>query len=392
MATSQDIVKQTAGKELVTIESFIKKNEAMIKRALNNTISPERFLAVINIVMQSPALQGCSQNSLVSAVLQTVQIGLTPGPVGHVYYVPFYKGQTREVQMIVGYRGLVELINRSKEASVLSAFVVYEKDQFQYEQGFNPVLRHIPADGDRGPMIGVYCIAKIHLANEKVFVYIQKAEVEKVKTESLNKIAPDKRNYSPWVKWEESMWMKTAVRRIAKLLPLSVEVQRRISADETVKTAIVPNMADAQDHANWDAQEAEIVPQEQGKPEQQASKPDESKTEPPTATAPLTKQQATQKAIDDFDGKPVKRLIEMPIGSTLTEGDFLVHGVEFKGNIGKNGKSTIHCEDTQGQEYYIDKWGEVKDAVDGQICTILLIKVGEYQGKRKYMADKIVLK
>lgn len=383
MATQALAKNQAQGSQLITVEEYIKKNEHLIRRALNNTIDVDRFLAVVNIVMQSPALTGCSQNSLVSAVLQTVQIGLTPGQIGHVYYVPFYKGQVREVQMIIGYRGLVELVNRSKEATILSSFVVYEKDYFEYENGLNPVLKHRPFAGDRGEMIGVYCIAKNNIANEKVFIYLQKEEVEKVKRESLNKIAADKRQYSPWVKWEEMMWCKTSVRRIAKLLPLSIEIQQGIEADETIKTAISPKMTDAPDKTDWNTvTDAEVV----RTPHSDGANP--SQDSPQQENASSNNQGQPESAVR---GSNVK-LEALEVGEVLSEIELLVKSVKFMANVGKNGITHFKCEYADGSECFVSKWGKMKEDVTGALCLFLEVKCEEYNGAKQFKVEKVVVK
>jgi len=369
MANIEQVNNQAKSTQLVTVNDYLNKNKDLITRALSKTISPERFLAVVNIVMQSPALQGCTQNSLVAAVLQTVQIGLTPGNISHVYYVPFTNKGVKEVQMIVGFKGLVELVNRSKEATVLNAECVFERDQFQYEKGLNPILRHVPAEGNRGEFRGVYAIAKNMLANEKVFVYLDKEEVEKVKRASK----AGSSDYSPWKQWFEEMAKKTAVKRLCKLLPLSIEIQEKIATDETVKVSLSPKMTETPDKADWNATDAEVVKEENTKTAepQQTEQPEHTQTE---------------------EKEEGKHLIDVPVGESISEIDFLVNGVEFKSNVGKNGMSYVHVEDTQGQEYYIQKWGAISDNIEGEICTFLLVKVGEYQGKRQYLADKIIVK
>jgi len=191
-------------------------------------------------------------------VIQTAQLGLQPGNIGHVHLVPFENKGVKEVQLIIGYRGFVELVNRSGKATILTAEVVYDNDFFEYEQGLNPVLRHKPAEGERGEKRGVYCIAKNLLANEKVYIYLARSDVEKIKAAS--KAASS--DYSPWNKWAEEMWKKSAVKRITKLLPLSAEEQEAISADETIKTRIDEKMTEVPDETRWNAEEAQVVPAE----------------------------------------------------------------------------------------------------------------------------------
>jgi recombination protein RecT len=364
MAT-QDMVKKAAqGTQIVTIEDYLKKNEHLIVRALQNTISPERFLAVTNIVMQSPALMGCSQASLVAAVLQTVQIGLTPGAISHVYYVPFVNKGVKEVQMIVGYKGLVELVNRSKDATILTAECVYEKDQFQYEKGLNPTLRHIPASGDRGAFVGVYAIAKNMLANEKVFEFLSKEEVEKVRSASKAGAS----DYSPWNKWFDEMAKKTAVKRLCKLLPISVEVQQSISADETVKVNIAPKMVDVPDKTEWT--DAVVVPQPKPEPAQEATKSPEPTPEP-TKQEEAVKTPPTPES-DSIMGVYKSRKIR-PV----------------KGRDGKAKDMTDWTVDVNGDILIISQFGGHDEYPADTVLIFSGIKTSEWQGKTQYLAGKV---
>jgi recombination protein RecT len=256
--TQVDKAKELASKtQIVTVQDFITKKKDLIARVLPKAITPERLLGIFEMILNSsPKLKECSQKSLIGAVIQTAQLGLQPGNIGHIHLIPFNNKGVLECQLIIGYRGYVELVNRSKEATILSAEVVYEKDQFQYEQGLNPILRHIPAGGDRGEKIGVYCIAKNLLANEKVFVYLQKEDVEKIKAASKSASS----DYSPWSTWPDEMWKKSAVKRITKYLPLSAESEKAISADETIKTEITPDMTEVKDVTDWQGQEPIDVP------------------------------------------------------------------------------------------------------------------------------------
>ena len=249
MSNVQVVKKAVNDTKVVSVQSFMENQRDLIAKVLPKTITPERMLGIFTMILKSsPMLSKCSQSSLIGAVIQTAQLGLQPGNMGHIHLIPFNNKGVMEVQLVIGYKGFIELVNRSGKASILNAEVVYGNDFFEFEQGLNPVLRHIPKDGDRGEKVGVYCIAKNLLANEKVFVYIQKDEVEKVKKSSRS----GESDYSPWKNWPEEMWKKTAVKRISKLLPLSAEDQKAISADETIKTKIDPEMTSIPDETNWD--------------------------------------------------------------------------------------------------------------------------------------------
>jgi recombination protein RecT len=254
MATQQEVAKQASKQKVVTVYDFLEQKKDLIAKALPASITPDRLIGVFTMVLRSsPELAQCSQMSLISSVIQTVQLGLTPGNIGHCYYIPFNNKQKdgsyqKEVQFVIGYKGIVELVNRCGKASLLSTEIVYENDKFEHQMGLNPILNHVPTSGDRGSVAGVYCIAKNLVANEKVFVYLSKADIDKVRLSSK----AGQSDYSPWAKWYEEMAKKTAVKRICKLLPLSVDDQRKVAQDETIKNEIQPDMASVKDDAQWD--------------------------------------------------------------------------------------------------------------------------------------------
>ena len=267
MPTVEQTKQMVEKKKIVTVFDFMEQKKDLIERALPKTITPDRLIGIFNMILRgAPQLSQCTQMSLISAVIQTVQLGLQPGNIGHVYLVPFNNKKKdgsyqREVQLIVGYRGLCELVNRSGRATVLSAEVVKQNDFFEYEMGLEPKLRHVPADGDRGEPIGVYAIAKNLLAGEKVFVYLQQEQIDKVKASSK----AGKSSFSQWTTWPDEMAKKTAVKRLVKLLPLSSEIQKQIGADETVKNTISADIAQEKDETVWEGEtvetEAKVEPE-----------------------------------------------------------------------------------------------------------------------------------
>jgi recombination protein RecT len=274
MATKEQTKELVKKSQIVTVYDFMEQKKDLISKALPPHIGADRLVAMFTIVIKSnPEIASCTQASLIGALVQTAQLGLMPGNVSHCYYVPFNNKKKdgkyqREVQFILGYKGMVELVNRSREAAILSTEVVYANDQFEYELGLSPVLKHIPVWDERGEVRGVYCVAKNLLANEKLFVYLTKEDIDKVRNASK----AGSSDYSPWAKWYEEMAKKTAIKRICKLLPLAIDVQKKIGTDETIKSDIQPDMTEVQDDTNWNdekakAEDAQISDEETGKPD-----------------------------------------------------------------------------------------------------------------------------
>lgn len=378
MSTVAAVKQQVAKKEITTVLDFMESKRDLIAKALPNTITPDRLIGVFTMLLKSsPALMECSQASLVGAVIQTVQVGLTPGPIGHVYYVPFNNKQRdgsyhREVQFIIGYKGMIELVNRSGKACILTAECVYSNDQFQHEQGLNPVLRHTPASGERGDFAGVYCIAKNMMANEKVFVYLAKDEVEKVRSASK----AGNTDYSPWAKWFDEMAKKTAVKRICKMLPLSLDVQQKISTDETVKTEIDREMVSVPDKTEWNgAEEAETV----DSPHKDAVT---------VERIPAQEEQSQAETTQDLP-----KLKDVPIGQMVAEFDGLVTHVRIRElKNGKNKQITDYTVELSGEKYVVSRFGAPREGSLGAVCIFGEVEVSEFKGERKYLAREVEVK
>ena len=234
-----------------TIKSLIERYKPEIAQALPHHVTADRMLRVIYTTIQkTPRILDCTPSSLIGAILETSQLGLTPGILGEAYFVPYRNNKTgkSEVQLIVGYRGLISLARRSGELSTVYAKEVYERDEFDYCFGLDPKLRHKPSeDEDRGDFRYVYAVAHLKDGGRQ-FDVMTRAEVEKIRARSRAK------DSGPWITDYEEMAKKTVLRRLCKLLPTSVELQKAAVLDELAEAGI--------------SQELDVIdlPQEQAQP------------------------------------------------------------------------------------------------------------------------------
>jgi len=126
-----------------TIGDFLVTYKNEIQRALPAHLSADRLSRVaLTECRKTPELLKCNAASLFGAIIQTAQLGLEPGgALGHTYLVPF-KG---EVQLILGYRGMIELARRSGQIISISARAVYAGDEFDYSYGTDEFIKHRPS-------------------------------------------------------------------------------------------------------------------------------------------------------------------------------------------------------------------------------------------------------
>lgn len=181
---------------------------------------------------KTPDLLDTTPASFMGAVMQSAQLGLEPGSaLGQAYLVPFNKKDQKtgkwykECQLILGYRGMIDLARRSGQVLSLSAFAVHEGDDFSYQLGLHPDIHHVPScDAGRikKPIIFVYAVANLKGGGCQ-FEVMSRAEVEAVKTEAKSK--------NVWDKYFEAMALKTVIRRLFKYLPVSIEALQVANVD-----------------------------------------------------------------------------------------------------------------------------------------------------------------
>ena len=228
-----------ASEKANAVITMLEKARPQIARALPRHLTADRMLRICTTsIRRTPALLGCNQQSLLGAIMQAAQLGLEPdGVLGMAYLIPFKE----EVQLIVGFKGLIDLARRSGQLSTIYSRVVYQKDSFEYAYGLAERLEHIPStEDDPGEMIAAYAVAKLKDGAQQ-FEVMTKREINAIRKRS--RAAEN----GPWVTDEAEMWKKTTLRRLCKMLPASVELARAVALDERADLGLSQNLEDVVD-------------------------------------------------------------------------------------------------------------------------------------------------
>jgi recombination protein RecT len=173
--------------------------------------------------------------------VQCSQLGLEPNtPLGHAYLIPFEKKKKQgndwvvdkvETQIVIGYKGLIDLARRSGQVISISAHAVHANDHFDYAFGLDERLEHRPARSNRGPVTDFYAVAKL-VGGGHAFDVMSAEEVNEIRNASQNyKFARDK-SKTVWGQHYEEMGRKTVLRRLFKYLPVSIELASASALDE----------------------------------------------------------------------------------------------------------------------------------------------------------------
>ena len=213
----------------MTMKDWINKSQGAIAKALPSTITPERFTRMATTaVTMNPDLGKCTPASFIGAMLQAAALGLEPNTaLGQAYLIPYnnYKTQSKEAQFQIGYRGLIELAHRSGDFKSIEAHVVYENDEFEYELGLEPKLKHKPAMKNRGDIVWVYAVYKLQSGGYG-FEVMSKEDID------AHRKKYSKARTSPWDTAWEGMAKKTVIKQALKYAPLKSEFVKAMTNED----------------------------------------------------------------------------------------------------------------------------------------------------------------
>ena len=211
--------------------------KAQLQQVAAGHMKPERMMRLMaNAMRTTPKLAECDPMSLLGGLMTCAGLGLEPNTImGHAYLIPFKNNRKKitEVQLIVGYKGLIDLARRSGHISSISANIHYSDDEvWEYEEGTEARLRHVPG-AQEGDKLHAYAIAKFRDGGH-AYVVLPWAKVAKIRNGSQGwqtavKYGTTER--SPWSTHEDEMAKKTAIRALSKYLPLSVEFRDAVTVD-----------------------------------------------------------------------------------------------------------------------------------------------------------------
>lgn len=201
---------------------LILQHKDQIALALPKHVSADRMARIaLTELRKTPKLMDCDPYSFMGALIQCAQLGLEPGSgLGHAYLIPF----GNQVQLIVGYQGMLELSMRSGKVDSIYADIVYAGDDFDYyvENG-KQYLKHRPSftvERSDSNIIAVYAIAHIKGSAVPLIEVMSVAEVNQIEKQTRK----GSRRSQVWTSYFSEMCKKTVIRRIFKKLPKSAEM------------------------------------------------------------------------------------------------------------------------------------------------------------------------
>lgn len=192
----------------------------------------QQFVAsLLSVVSNNSLLAKATNESIMTAAMKAAVLNLPiEQSLGYAYIVP-YKNQA---QFQIGYKGLIQLAQRSGQVTRLNAGEVYES---QYK-GFNPLTEDLEVDMSAIPkekekVVGYFAFMRLANGFEKTVFWTK----ERVQAHGKKYSQSFSSKYSPWQSDFDAMARKTVLKHmLSTYAPLSTELQDAIVADNEDST------------------------------------------------------------------------------------------------------------------------------------------------------------
>lgn len=273
-----------------------------VKKQINSIVGGKngtRFISsIVSAVQTTPALQECTNPSILSAALLGEALNLSPSPqLGQFYMVPFdnKKKGCKEAQFQLGYKGYIQLAKRSGVYKKINVISIKEGELISYnplEEELEVNLIEDDYERENTPTIGYYAMFEevngyrhsIYWSKQKMLAHAEKYSFAFYKNGGAKSLElleqgkiPEKdlwKYSSFWFKDFDGMAHKTMLRQlISKWGTMSIDLQKAIDKDMAViqedgSADYVENAADEIDNDNVVAeQEIKEVQPETKEPE-----------------------------------------------------------------------------------------------------------------------------
>lgn len=188
-------------------------------------IKANTFMTLALGALRNAELAKAARNNplaLMIALTNCARLGHQPNTEAF-YLVPF-KGVITGIE---GYRGIVDRLYRSGGISSVHARVVRANDDYDFEEGMQHPLhqyKRFAPDAERGERVGVFAYARLSDGGYSQVVEMNRDTVMRHKAASPSSGS----EHSPWVRWEDSMWLKCPARELEKWVPSSAEYRAQL--------------------------------------------------------------------------------------------------------------------------------------------------------------------
>lgn len=270
----QNSLQRSRGNQRLGISAYLTADA--VKNQINQVVGGkdgQRFIsAIVSAVNTNPALQECTNQSILSGALLGESLKLSPSPqLGQYYLVPFNdrnKGKVAQFQL--GYKGYIQLAIRSGQYKKLNVLAIKEGELIRFDPLNEEIeVRLIEDEEEReqANTIGYYAMFEYTNGFRKA-IYWSKRKME-AHALKYSKGYQAKKGYTFWEKDFDGMAYKTMLRQlISKWGIMSIDMASAIDSDMAVI-----NEDGTKDYVDNDDAVFDMEPLQEAAPEQSQPEP-----------------------------------------------------------------------------------------------------------------------
>lgn len=218
-----------------------------VKDQINKVVGGKngtRFISsIVSAVQATPALQECTNSSILSAALLGESLNLSPSPqLGQYYMVPYdnrSKG-AKEAQFQLGYKGYIQLAVRSNQYKKLNVLAIKEGELIRFDPLNEEIEVRLIEDEklrEEAPTAGYYAMFEYNNGFRKA-LYWSRAKMEAHAKKYSPGYKRDLEKGTSWTFWAkdfDGMAYKTMLRQlISKWGIMSIDLQTAVDSDMAV--------------------------------------------------------------------------------------------------------------------------------------------------------------
>ena len=274
----QNSLQRSRGNQRLGISAYLTADA--VKNQINQVVGGkdgQRFIsAIVSAVNTNPALQECTNQSILSGALLGASMKLSPSPQLRQYYlVPFNdKNKGKVAQFQLGYKGYIQLAIRSGQYKKLNVLAIKEGELIRFDPLNEEIeVRLIEDEEEReqANTIGYYAMFEYTNGFRKA-IYWSKRKME-AHALKYSKGYQAKKGYTFWEKDFDGMAYKTMLRQlISKWGIMSIDMASAIDSDMAVI-----NEDGTKDYVDNDATVFDMEPAQEATPQQSQPVPVDAK-------------------------------------------------------------------------------------------------------------------
>ena len=222
-------------KAIVRVQEQLVQITSRVAEVLPKTMDVDRFMRVARLLLaRTPDLldpRKVEPLSVLSAVMDAARLGLEIGREAHL--VKF----GRECVLLPDYRGYQKLALETGALRVIEARVVYQGDEFLYQEGTQPKIDHVPqlsCSRANSDVVAFYVVAFFKDLETCTFLVRTPEQIEHIRAKSRAK------DNGPWVTDWQAMGLKTVIKEICDkrllMLPNAEKLSAAIEIDNRAET------------------------------------------------------------------------------------------------------------------------------------------------------------